>query len=735
MSQPPARPAALPEPSLQSVRLRAFLRALLVVALVFGLVEVLAFIVFGDPPTGLTGVVIFLYSILLAAALRNVERGRFDPAVTTIWLGFMGSAVVVVFIQPVIYPALVLVPLLAVAVSLPFTGGRERVRMMLTGWLAIAIIALVGILLPRTTALPDWFVDAFRLGAVVAASGLVLLLFGQFSERLTGALTQSESANLALTEARAQLEEERQQLEIILRGIAEAVVATDHEARIVFMNGIAETLTGWAARDAVGRRFGEVFDLRATGDRAPLDDFAAAISAGEAPRDIARGTVLVPRVGSERSVAGSAAPLRDAAGRTVGAVVICHDITADLAAEEERLRMDRRIRETQKLESLGLLAGGIAHDFNNLLVAILGNASLALSDLPSDSPARESVEQIELASRRAADLARQLLAYSGRGRFDVHVLDLNMLIGEVAQLLRASIPKGVQLRLDLAPELPAIEADGTQLRQVVMNLVVNAGEAIGGGDGRVVVRTFALELDRDYLSRTVLDDELPPGTYIALEVDDSGAGMDEATRARIFDPFFSTKFTGRGLGLAAVLGIVRGHRGAIQVYSEPGGGTSFRILIPATERPAPSGPPRERPPWTALGTVLVVDDEPGVREVAGAMLRRAGLFVLLAADGAEAVEQYRSHAASIDAVLLDLTMPRMGGAEAFEAIRAIRPDARVILTSGYSEEEAGSRFVGRGLAGFLQKPFTGDELAAAVSAALDGAKRGDQDPSGPGRPG
>jgi len=708
-----------PAPGSQTERLRAFLRWLVPVVYAFGFVEAVAFILTGDDRTGWTAALILGYGAGLAWAWRALLRDRLRPAVLAIWLGIVIVATTIAIVQPAIYAALVVVPILAVAVALPYERGFALVRVLVVAWIAITAIVTAGVLLPAESPLPAWFLNAFRIAAVVAASGLVLLLLGQFSERLSGALAQSERANEAMREAQARLEEEWEQLETILRSIGDAVIAADANGRIIFLNPIAEELTGWQADEAIGRAFAEIFDARQEGERESLGDLTARVLETGATAELPAGTVLVHRDGPERVIADSAAPIVDSAGHVVGVVVVFRDVTGEVEAEVERHRIERRIRDAQKLESLGMLAGGVAHDFNNLLVAILGNASLALMDLPPESPARDSLEQIEIASRRAADLARQMLAYSGRGRFDVQAVDLNAVVDEVAQLLRTTIPKGVSLELDLTPGLPALEADATQLRQVVMNLVVNAGEAIAEAPGRIVVRTRAVEADAVYLADTVLDDELPTGTYVGLEVTDTGHGMDEATRLKIFDPFFSTKFTGRGLGLAAALGIVRGHHGAVQVYSEPGGGSRFLVLLPASGEPPAEAEDTPRVEWRATGTVLVVDDEPGVRAVTAAMLRRAGLEVIVASDGVEGVAAYRDRADVIDVVLLDLTMPRMGGAEAFERIRAIRPEARVILTSGYSEEEAGSRFVGRGLAGFLQKPFTTDDLAGAVSSALD----------------
>ncbi len=367
-----------------------------------------------------------------------------------------------------------------------------------------------------------------------------------------------------------------------------------------------------------------------------------------------------------------------------------------------------------------MLAGGIAHDFNNLLMGVLGNADLALLQLPPEAPGREHVKKIVTAAMRAAELTNQMLAYSGKGRFVVEALNVNRIIEEMDHLLGTVLSKKTSLRFHLAPDLPMVEADASQLRQVVMNLLTNASEALGESSGTVLVTTGVMVADAAYLRGCTLSEELLPGRYVYLEVSDAGQGMDAATRARIFDPFFTTKFTGRGLGLAAVLGIVRGHRGGIKIYSEPGKGTTFTVLFPAGEGATafPESTHEEAGAVDQAGLVLVVDDDPSVCDVARAMLEAAGFQVVVAADGREAVDLFRARAPEISLVLLDMTMPRMGGEEAFREIRRIRGDARVILSSGYNEQDATNHFAGKGLAGFIQKPYRVAALAAKVREAL-----------------
>jgi len=403
--------------------------------------------------------------------------------------------------------------------------------------------------------------------------------------------------------------------------------------------------------------------------------------------------------------------------------------------EDERQKLEAQVQHAQKLESLGVLAGGIAHDFNNLLTGILGNADLALLTLPPESSALHSVREIKKTAERAADLSRQMLAYSGRGSFLIETINLNDVVGEMGGLLEVSISKRATLVYELCDNIPPVVADTTQIRQVIMNLLTNASDALGDKDGVIRVRTGVKYCDRACLGETYLDDELPDGEYVYLEVEDSGCGMDEGTIQRIFDPFFTTKFTGRGLGLAAALGIIRGHRGAVEVASQIGVGTTFRVLLPrgerAVQRPAAQAAARADAP--VGGTVLLVDDEQAVRDVAGRMLEQAGFTVLRASDGDEAVTMFSDRKDEIGCVLLDLTMPRKGGEETFRELRSLRPDVRVVISSGYSEEEVAQRFAGEDVAGFVQKPYLYSTLIQRVGEAVVGAREGGAAGDGVGR--
>ena len=401
------------------------------------------------------------------------------------------------------------------------------------------------------------------------------------------------------------------------------------------------------------------------------------------------------------------------------------DITERKRVEEERLEMERRLQQTQKLESLGLLAGGVAHDFNNLLMAILGHAGLALEEVPPMSPVRERIQEIIQASRRAAGLCLQMLAYVGKGRSELKHVDLPALVEEMTHLLKTSLNKKAILNLNFEQGLPPIQADANQIRQIVMNLIINASEAIGERGGVITVSLGAREGDLEYLRKTCLKNDLPAGLYVYLEVSDTGCGMDEETQQRIFEPFFTTKFSGRGLGLAAALGMVQTHNGALRLQSAPGKGTTFTVLFPALpvrEEVRAETTGTSAAAWRGSGTVLLVDDEATVRDVVRTMIEHLGFSVLTAADGRQALDLYRERGGEITLVVLDMTMPRMDGVETFGELRRIDPEACVILSSGYAEEDVVSQLAGKGLSGFIQKPYTPDKLRASLSLVISGVK-------------
>jgi PAS domain S-box-containing protein len=384
----------------------------------------------------------------------------------------------------------------------------------------------------------------------------------------------------------------------------------------------------------------------------------------------------------------------------------------------DRKRGEEALRQTQKLESLGVLAGGIAHDFNNLLSAMLGNLNLAQMKLTPGDASGPYLEHMEGTIRRAAELTRQMLAYSGKGRFVVEPLDLNLLVAEITHLLTVSISKRVQLEYAFARDLPPIEADSAQLQQVVMNLVTNASEAIGETDGLITIGTGLREITRKETETVFSGQDLEPGRYVTLRVADTGCGMTSETKARIFDPFFSTKGSGRGLGLSAMLGILRGHQAGIEIQAELGAGSVFQIHFRASSAMLPeSGPISPGSSKNRFhGKVLLVDDEADLRFSFGNLLQHLGFQVVAARDGQEALERFRPREFAL--VFMDLTMPRMSGQEAFLQMKARDPEVRVILVSGYNEREAIETLHGLRPAGFIQKPFSLQALAAMLEKVL-----------------
>ena len=577
------------------------------------------------------------------------------------------------------------------------------------------ILLGVGLVMPWSaawSALAGSFVVAGYVGTMAALAGtlgrafaddvLVLVATSALAVLMTGARERARRREFAQASA---LRESEARLRTVVADAPIILFALDRAGTVILSEGKGLARVGLAPGELVGRplvtytpRLGPLLGRALAGE--------AVTWTGGAP---------------EATFECRLTPERDATGAVTGVIGLAIDLTERTQAEEARLALERKLLETQKLESLGVLAGGIAHDFNNLLVSVLGNASLALGELPPDAPVRPRLERIETAARRGAELTRQMLAYAGRGGLSPERVQVNELLAEMQDLLAVSMSKTVTMHYQPAPDLPAVEADPTQIRQVLMNLLVNASEAVGEADGTVTLRTAVVDLDAAALQAVRASPGATPGPHVLVEVTDTGCGMDAATADKIFDPFFSTKFTGRGLGLATVIGIVRRHRGALAVTTAPGRGTTFRVFLPCAPSaaaadataapPTPAAEPRGR-------TVLVVDDEDDVRAVTQHMLERLGCRVLAAADGREGIDLFRAHAGVIDAALVDLTLPRLGGEEIARRLRGIRPDTRVILMSGYDDAHCTGEPADHGTAGFLRKPFTVGDLGAMIDRAL-----------------
>lgn len=512
-----------------------------------------------------------------------------------------------------------------------------------------------------------------------------------------------------VTEERRLVETLREQAQL-LDLTQDAVLSLRWDGVIEFWNRGAEERYGWSRKEAIGQ---VAHDLLQTEFPEPLPEIKRKLDQseyweGELGHSKRDGTRIV--------VASRWAVRRDLENRPIGYLEITTDITERKQAEEQS-------RQSQRLESLGVLAGGIAHDFNNLLVGILGNASLALDVLGPHTPATQILEDLMAASERAAALTRQMLAYAGKEQLSKHPINLSKLVRELAALLRASLPKHVHLVLDLPDEVPWIEGDSTQLQQVIMNLVINGAEAIPEGTPGTVTAVIACRKPTaSEQAAAIVPFDCADQNCVVLGISDTGTGIPPGIRSHIFDPFYTTKFTGRGLGLSAVLGIVRAHGGGIALRTAEGKGTTFTVLLPVAAAPAQAEIAAAAPSAAARGTVLVVDDEPSVRAVAERALLRSGFQVLLAADGRAAIDRVAEHP-EITAVVLDLAMPVMTGDQALPALRQLRPNLPIVLSSGYSESEARRRFADGGFTAFLQKPYKAADLADTVIACVGKAAK------------
>ncbi len=565
---------------------------------------------------------------------------------------------------------------------------------------------------------PGWFNEQLTLFPWGRAIGVLLL-----TSLIVGLVLTLGHRNAVIerqvAERTAELSESRRQLSSLLHSLPGMAYRCqyDDQLKVIYMSVGVEVLTGYPADEFVS----STVHFR---DLIHPEDVARVRTATQTGlrdrRDVEVEYRLVARDGTEKWLLSRCRGVYTEDGRPLFLEGLAIDITARKRAEQDKLTMERRLLESQKLESLGLLAGGIAHDFNNILTGILGNASLARLKLRADSDVVSHLHKIELASARAAELCQQMLSYAGRSSFLIEPVDLGRLVQDTLPLLHGSLASRARLHLHLSPQPSVALADATQLRQIVMNLVINAADAMGERLGDIHVATGIRAFGRDYLLAANDGETLEPGSFVFIEVRDNGCGMTPEVIARIFDPFFTTKFAGRGLGLAAVRGIARGHQGALHVTSQPGRGSTFTLILPPSSRPLPvtaadSAPPAPR---HYSGSVLVIDDEAPVREAASDLLRTFGFTVVAARDGAEGIAEFALKPAGFAFVLLDLTMPVLSGEETLAALRAITPEVRVLLISGYSESSRVARLAGVGPLRFMQKPFSREDLERKLRELL-----------------
>jgi PAS domain S-box-containing protein len=682
-----------------------------------------ASLLFTIPEPALNLVVNAVLFLLQLCTLLFMRRGQVRAAsfilVGAIWL--YGNFVIL-FFGGSQSPAVIIYSLVIVIAGL-LLGGRTAIVLAIASMLAVFLLLYIELndylppsLIPIT---PVYTWVASMMGIVIMAILLYLA-----TQSLGDALAKARRSAETLAEKNRQLEEVQTALKervVELKQAEQALRASEERLRTVVNNvpiiiwgvnrqGILTLLEG-KTLEQIGFRPEEfvglsVFDI--TDSRVPQlgKQFEQALQ-GESLTTIeyVRGRTLEMRY----------SPLKDEDGQVSDVIGIAIDIT-------ERQRAEEALFQAQKLESLGMLAGGIAHDFNNLLVAILGQTSLAQKKLLPEHPAYLHLDKGINAIEKAAALVRQMLSYSGRSQLKIEPIDLNTLIEDNTHLFQASIPKHVVLRAEFQDGLPIIEGDQGQMQQVIMNLLINAVDAVGQKAGTVTITTSTKEIDMNKggNDQWLWAGSLPPVKHwVALKISDTGQGMDEKTVTRIFDPFFTTKPKGHGLGLAAVLGIMRSHRGSLQVQSKPNGGTTFELVFPA------GGESRQviessvkHVPTAGQHLVLVVDDEKPVREAISDILEDQGIPLLMAADGQTAIQLLQAYSEEVDLVLLDLSMPGMGGEEVLQEMRKINPTIRVILSSGYDKKDVLHRLRDQSLSGFLQKPYTMQALVEIVQKNL-----------------
>lgn len=517
----------------------------------------------------------------------------------------------------------------------------------------------------------------------------------------------------AIQETIEALRSSEENLKITLNSIGDAVIATDDNSRVIRMNPVAEKLTGWTASEAIGRPLADIFRIVRRESREVLENPAGKILADGIVTGLSDDTVLIARNGSEHQIAESGAPIRNADGEMVGVVLVFRDVTKEMALQEQLL-------QSRKMETIGQLAGGIAHDFNNMLGGIIGAAELLKKRLPHDPKTSKFLGMIMDSAERAADLTKKLLAFSRKQHIGSTPVDVHSALRNTLSLLENTIDRRIRIHTDLTAETSMVVGDPAQLQGAFLNICINAAQAMSEG-GDLSIFTQVTELDKAYCEASRFN--LQPGLFLEVAIRDNGCGIPPENLERIFEPFFTTKEQGRGtgLGLASVFGTVQTHNGAVTAYSEVGRGSSFSVLLPLSDaQPVPVDSTAQVK--SGRGTILIVDDEGVMRATAAAILEDLGYQVLLAENGRHGIEVFRNQYKAVDLVLLDMIMPEMNGRDCFVEMKKIDPGARIVLSSGFTQNDDLTELRAAGLAGFIRKPYRSTTLSRTIAAVLNGTE-------------
>ncbi len=687
----------------------------------------------------------WFFRLILDMAVR---QPLLDRAIT--WIGRFGVVGAAVSLIHFRYTnglmsalAIVALVLLVYASWRAWRDGQPTARYVLASWLPFAVtgvIFMLGILgfISLSPMVRHGFSLSFLIAGLLWALAMAdrLRLVQEHQNQILETAVEERTEELSQTIGRlnrqiheteimqgALLDSERK-LRLLMENTQDVIWAMDLVGRFTFISPSVETLLGYTPEELIGRRIEGVLTPESFRTAASMLQQTISESRNGSLRENAVTVELqhIHKDGYRPWVEVATILLSDDKGKLIAIQGVSRDVTERKMAEQERRLMEQKLQDNLRLESLSKMAGAIAHDFNNLLTGIIGNASLMRMSLAEGSDQIETLEDLEDAAKRAAELSKQMLAYSGRGSFVLIPTDLSSIVSNLEPVMREMTGPKIELTMDLSSGLPMVLSDGLQLRKVVLSLLNNAVEAIEKPFGKISLSMKLRYLEVGEWEEKPGDPEIKAGDYVELEIRDDGIGMDARTKSRMFDPFFSTKFTGRGLELAAVMGIVRGHHGGIEVESAPRQGTSVKVFFPvvaasesATVKHATKSRALVDQARGGKRTILVVDDEELLLRLAFKTLSRSGYRVLTAMNGKEAVDNVRRYGETISAIILDLTMPVMDGEQAIQEIQSIKADARIYLCSGYAQEDMAERFSERNLAGFIQKPYTPNDLLQCLS--------------------